>query len=197
METLFLFHLYFARLKEQPRVGWNGHGREVENSEGVGAHTGGVVTLVMGVTHLLAHLNLNWLRAMQIAMVHDIIETIVGDINVHVLSGQAREELKALKKRLEHEAICQIREELGSGFGDLVYELWMEYENASSPEAQVVKELDKIEVLLQSMRYHELKQQVDPWGFWHNVRDYVKTPELIEFLDTVVYPKLPKTEEEE
>jgi putative hydrolase of HD superfamily len=43
-----------------------------------------------------------------------------------------------------------------------VKELWLEYENNSTPEAKFVKDLDKLEMILQAVEYeHEQNKVLD------------------------------------
>lgn len=191
MDALFELFQILAWVKAEVRVGWNDLTRRVTNAETVGCHSFGMVGLVIGLQYEFPHLASNWGRLMMIAVTHDIAEIITRDINVHILEGEEKARVKALKKRLEYQAICEIRGNLGPGLGDHIYELCMEYEIGQSPEARLAKELDKIEVMLQALHYYSQGQQVDPWEFWGNSREAVHTPELIEFMEAQIYPRLP------
>lgn len=52
--------------------------------------------------------------------------------------------------------------------------LWEEYEAAQTPEAQYVKDLDKLEMILQAEEYEET-QDVDLQQFFDNTQDVFKT----------------------
>ncbi len=47
----------------------------------------------------------------------------------------------------------QIRSTLGSGVGDELFQLWLEYEEGSSKEAKLVKDFDKFEMIMQAYEY--------------------------------------------
>eukprot|EP00898_Chlorokybus_atmophyticus_P007422 jgi/Chlat1/7681/Chrsp64S07138 len=89
-------------------------------------------------------------RCIQLALVHDLAEAIVGDITPH--DGVEKED----KSRLEAQAMQEINKMLGPGFaGPFVEELWKEYEEGITPEAQLVKDFDKLEMILQAAEYEQ------------------------------------------
>lgn len=49
------------------------------------------------------------------------------------------------------EKICSSLE--NGPIGKEIFELWLEYETQSSPEAKIVKEFDKFEMILQAHEY--------------------------------------------
>ncbi|KAI7979077.1 HD domain-containing protein 2 [Camellia lanceoleosa] len=87
-------------------------------------------------------------RCIKIAIVHDIAEAIVGDITPS--DGVPKQE----KSRLEQAALNEMCEVLGGGLrAEEMKELWAEYENNSSIEANLVKDFDKVEMILQALEY--------------------------------------------
>ncbi|CAA0822454.1 RNA-binding KH domain-containing protein [Striga hermonthica] len=87
-------------------------------------------------------------RCIKIAIVHDIAEAIVGDITPS--DGVPKEE----KSRMEQEALDEMCKVLGGGMrAEEIKELWQEYENMSSIEAKLVKDFDKVEMILQALEY--------------------------------------------
>ncbi len=91
------------------------------------------------------NLNLNIEKALKIAIVHDIAESITGDIDyVLVAKGVVSKEEK---KEMEESAMQEIRNTLPEKTGDEIYDLWKEYEDKLSNEAKFVKALDKLEAL--------------------------------------------------
>jgi len=74
----------------------------------------------------------------------------VGDITPHC--GVSDEE----KHRLELETMEYISATLGPLLGgEAILELWKEYEEGTTEEAKLLKDLDKIEMILQAQEYEE------------------------------------------
>lgn len=87
-------------------------------------------------------------RCIKMAIVHDIAEAIVGDITPS--DGVPKEE----KSRREKAALEEMCEVLGGGVrAEEITELWLEYENNASLEANLVKDFDKVEMILQALEY--------------------------------------------
>jgi 5'-deoxynucleotidase YfbR-like HD superfamily hydrolase len=109
-------------------------------------------------------------RAVRMALVHDLAESLVSDITPEQFSGVT----KAQKHRLESDAMTRIVDTLhkahqqrsGSSAAaqsqgsavvfDVAAEvraLWEEYEAGATATAQFVKQLDKVEMYLQAAEY--------------------------------------------
>jgi putative hydrolase of HD superfamily len=118
------------------------------------------------------HQTLNKEKCIKIALVHDIAESIVGDITP--IDPVSKEE----KSRLEGEAMETLRKTLGGGpIADEIVALWSEYENASTAEAQLIKQIDKFEMVLQAFIY-EKNQNIDLTEFYGSVREKLTDPVL-------------------
>ena len=128
------FFLHAYHLKHLKREGWCRVG--IENPESVASHSWGLALLVL----LLAPPHLHKERMLELALIHDLPEVIVGDITPH--DNISKEE----KKRMERIAANQI---LPSQFLDI----WMEYEENQTAEAQFVHVLDKLDMALQAILY--------------------------------------------
>ncbi|CAL4889644.1 unnamed protein product [Urochloa decumbens] len=152
------------RLKTTKRAGWVKRG--VQGPESVADHM-----YRMGVMALVAAdlPGVDRDRCVKMAIVHDIAEAIVGDITPS--DNVPKEE----KSRMEKEALDHMCELLGGGprgsasrrncyscetknafyRAQEIRELWTEYENNASLEAKVVKDFDKIEMILQALEYEK------------------------------------------
>ncbi|KAL3154414.1 hypothetical protein ABBQ32_013886 [Trebouxia sp. C0010 RCD-2024] len=110
-------------------------------------------------------------RCIKLAIVHDVAEAIVGDI------APSDNVTKEVKNQLETEAMCKIRDMLGhnTAAGEEIEALWQEYEDGKSPEALMVKDFDKLEMILQAQEY-EREQEVDLQDFFDSTEGRFATP---------------------
>ena len=87
-------------------------------------------------------LDINVLRAMEIAIVHDLAEYVdEEDFDSHLVATGVLS--KEEKNKSEEATMINIKEKFS--FGSKIYDLWKEYEDANTPEAKFVKALDKLE----------------------------------------------------
>ncbi|XP_020103602.1 HD domain-containing protein 2-like isoform X1 [Ananas comosus] len=152
------------RLKTTKRAGWVRRG--VREPESVADHM-----YRMGVMALVAPdmPGIDRDRCIKMAIVHDIAEAIVGDITPS--DGVPKLE----KNRMEKEALDHMCNLLGGGSrAKEIHELWMEYEENSSPEAKIVKDFDKVEMILQALEY-ENEQGIDLEEFFQSTAGKFQT----------------------
>ena len=62
----------------------------------------------------------------------------------------------------------------GAAAGEEFQRIWLEYEHCSTPEAQLVKDFDKLEMILQALEY-ERDQKVDLSEFFDSTAGKFKT----------------------
>lgn len=139
IDFLTLLH----RLKSTKRTGWVRRG--IKDPESIADHM-----YRMGIMALISNdiPGVDRDKCIKMAIVHDIAEAIVGDITP--ADGVPKEE----KSRREREALDQMCQLLGAvPTANEITQLWMEYEENSSPEAKVVKDFDKVEMILQALEY--------------------------------------------
>lgn len=130
-----------GELKRTVRAGWALRG--IPHPESVADHTFRVCLLAL-VLSRDADPPLDRERALAMALVHDLAESTVGDITPY--DGIPAAE----KHRREREALAELCKVLGSGE---ILALWEEYQAGATPEARFVRELDKLETVLQATEY--------------------------------------------
>lgn len=137
-------------LKHAPRRGWII--RNIKNPETISGHM-----YAMGMmTFLLVgnDTSLDRLKCMQLALVHDLAESIVGDItpqdNIPVV----------LKHEMEDNAMKKITSLLDENTGQFIYALYKEYESKTTPEAKFVKELDLFDMIFSAASYEKQNNSV-------------------------------------
>lgn len=89
--------------------------------------------------------NINPYHAVQICLVHDLAESITGDIDSYrIVSGEITKEQK---HQMEEKAMREIKDKI-TDTGKKIYDLWEEFEEHKTPEAKYARALDKIEALI-------------------------------------------------
>jgi putative hydrolase of HD superfamily len=134
-----------GRLKETARAGWGLRG--IGDPESVADHSFRVALLAL-VLSRGAEPPLDRERCVAMALAHDLAESVVGDITPY--DGVSTDE----KHRREREAMQRLAAMLGD---DEVLRLWEEYQAAETAEARFVKDLDKLETVLQAAEYEEAR----------------------------------------
>lgn len=132
-----------GNLKHTKRTGWVL--RNVKDCESISGHM-----YRMGMMSFLldGSQGLDRIRVMELALVHDLAESIVGDITPYC--GISREE-KLLR---EFSAMSEISELLGPSKEKLL-ELFNEYEAGKTAEAKFVKDLDRLDMVMQAFEYEK------------------------------------------
>lgn len=143
-------------LKKNKRTGWYHH--RIEKPESIADHMYRMAILSM----LLSDHNLDIGKCVQLCLVHDLAEALVGDITP--LDDVSKEE----KLRLEKEGIDHLVNGLlcESKAGKRIEELWNEYEDRETLESKTVKDLDRFELALQGVEYEKQYQTTDLQPFY-------------------------------
>ena len=128
------------QLKRELRHSWLADGRQ----ESVAEHSWRLAFMVVVLEPILDQ-PIDLLKAVKMALIHDLVEAVVGDIPVFELDEQTK------KRKSEQEAIAmqRISAQLGTPTGEVVRSLWEEFELRQSYEAKLVFALDKLECKLQ------------------------------------------------
>lgn len=161
-----------GQLKSLKRRGWIL--RNCSHAESDADHSWGVAFLVM----MYAPQDLDRLKCVELALVHDLAEIEAGDITP---ADDVSEEEKYLN---ELNAIQKIASKLNK---DRLVELFEEFEQGLTKEAQFVKELDKLDLIMQLRYFIEkgcLSKEV--WDeFKTNADKHIKTKKIRELFDEV------------
>jgi len=160
-----------ARLKEIKRKGWQEHG--LMDAESVADHS----FMVSFLAYLLApYAGVDRGRSAALALMHDVPESIVGDMT-------PRDPRRANKHDLEGEAA----RDLSASFGEPdLYRLWYEVERGESAEARFVRELDVLEPALQAAIYERSGSSPDLGEFYESAREKISSDLAIRLLDSIV-----------
>ncbi|KAJ1561653.1 hypothetical protein HK096_003849 [Nowakowskiella sp. JEL0078] len=144
----------------------------------------------LGYISCLSHLSIR-VRAIKIAIAHDIAESLAGDIAPS--QGMSKKD----KYQLELEAINRLVQTLESSAEGLkIKEYWEEYEDCQTSEAKFVKDLDKFEMIVQAHEY-EIRHGLTLESFFSSTKGKFDHPEVkawVEQLysDRALESKMPK-----
>lgn len=167
-QMLFVFHIVEA-LKYQRRTGWVDRG--IEDCESISDH----LFRITFMSQFLKTPGLDISKCSSIALAHDVAEAIVGDITptdtkVDKAEKSYREKatidyLSGLIKPYNEKAALKLQED------------WDAYEYQTCIEAKYVKDLDKYELLVQTLEYEKRHPEVDVEEFW-GALNLIKTDEV-------------------
>jgi len=152
-----------ARLKKVRRAGWVI--RKVPNAESVAEHSF-MASLAAFVLAGTAGVDKD--KTMKMALVHDLAESIVGDITPE--DGIAKRE----KHEKEEKAFETLLEDLDDRE---ILDLWHEYEERKTPESMFVHDVDKLEMSLQALEY-EKRHGAYLEDFWQNAEQSITTKHI-------------------
>jgi putative hydrolase of HD superfamily len=160
-KKIIKFINYMNKLKDIKRTGWVERG--VRDPESVADHSYMVALLCM----VLPAKGINRIKAMKMALFHDIMEVEVGDIVPYEYwkGGGTMPQNKQLK--IEERAMKKILSCLEDDVAKEVLGLWKEFEAQKTPEAKFAKSVDHLERMVQAKKYHDSgNYKQDLTGFW-------------------------------
>jgi putative hydrolase of HD superfamily len=144
-ERLVDLFLETATLKRVPRTGWSMRG--VPDAESVAEHSFGVAFVALALAEALAPPALDVEKVLVMALLHDLAEVRLTDLPasaVRLIPGE-------VKRQAEAAALADLLAPL-PGDGRL-RALWQEFEDRTTPEGRLVRDADKLEMMVQCLRY--------------------------------------------
>lgn len=174
---LLAAYLEINHLKQLYRQGWLRSGIPPEQCELVADHIYGMSMLAWLVIDGGLAPGVERDKALCMVLAHELGEIYTGDI---VPGDKVPPEEK---HRLERDGLMRVVEKLPNGH-ELV-DLWEEFEAGASPEARLVKQLDRLEMALQALVY-EKQGYKNMHSFYHSTEEAVRSPELASLLDNVL-----------
>ncbi len=178
IECLRAFFMTIGKLKETKRAGWLRVGISQCDAESIADHA--FRTAVM--TYVLSdgeHFDRN--KAMKIALMHDLCESVCGDITPHDGITKQRK-LDIEKGALEH-LLSSLPSETRA---ELMCD-WLEYESVRSQEGKYVKQIDILERIMQAREYLDkgLGDRAQLREFFDDARK-IKNPKLKALCESVI-----------
>lgn len=140
-KLIYFFNIVVG-LKKVRRSGWI-FKAGISSPESVADHSFSLSVMAMVFSDLQG---LNTERAVKMAIIHDLAESITGDIMPDKISHSA-------KKNLENRAMGSILKKLPRSLRIEYSQIWDEYVTQRSDLSKLVHRLDKLEMILQAREY--------------------------------------------
>ncbi|XP_060067404.1 5'-deoxynucleotidase HDDC2-like [Ylistrum balloti] len=170
---LFEFMSLVGQLKRVKRTGWVL--RNVNNPESVSDHMYRMAMLSFLVD---PKAGINKDRCIKMSLVHDMAESIVGDLTP---ADKVSKEEKFVR---EEKAMQHITSLVGEEVSQEILCLWKEYESQSTAEARFVKDLDKFEMILQATEYEQLETRPKALQeFFDSTNGKFQSPQVKEWVE--------------
>ncbi|KAF8935053.1 HD domain-containing protein 2 [Dissophora ornata] len=164
--TLQFLHIV-EKLKRTKRTGWVNNG--IKPAESIADHMYRMSIMALLIDEKTAGVDKD--RCIKMAIVHDLAESLVGDITP--FDGVTVEDKHAQERNAMHHLCHDL---LGwSTQAQEISALWEEYESAATPEALLVKDFDKFEMIIQAFEY-EKSEDATLEDFFAGTRGKFKHP---------------------
>lgn len=141
------FYKQYIELEQIIRKGWIMRSVPAERLESVADHTLQLIMLASVITKELK-IDIDYKRLIDMLIIHDLGETIVGDISEVELNRQE-------KKIEEAKAIKELLNTLSEENADYYYKLWLEMESKSTETSKFAYLLDKIDAVIKAGIYEK------------------------------------------
>ena len=158
----------FAHLKQLYRQGWLKRGVPPERCESVAEHSLGVAILALWLSHACFP-ELDVTKVLCMALLHDFGEIYTGDL---IPSDAVSADEKHIR---EKKSVQQVLGKLAQG--DHYLEIWEEFEQGETQEAQFIRQIDRLEMGFQAEIYG-LQGLIDPQEFFQTTDQALSDPRL-------------------
>jgi len=165
-----------ANLKKIPRQGWIDK-LSINKPESVADHVFSMSIIGMIFSDLE---NYNTEKILKIILLHDLAESVIGDITPEKIS-------KNKKISLENNIMKKMLKELPTLLQKQYSDLWDEYVLNDSSEAKIVHQLDKLEMALQAKIYSDeghSKEKLDL--FFKSAKRELSDPKILKLFREIV-----------
>jgi len=199
MKELLNFFIEIGKLKRKKRKGWVFRG--VKEPETIASHTFRMA-IISWLLSRQKKLNVN--KILKMSLIHDLCEIYAGDTTPYDklltrdkkqwkqivskwprLSKREKEKSFLEKYKKETESLEKLILKLPPDLKKEIRKLWADYEKGLTREGRFVRQVDRVENLLQALEYWDAKKQfaIEPW--WIQIEELVDDPILLEFLKTL------------
>jgi putative hydrolase of HD superfamily len=162
-------------LKNISRQGWIDK-LSLKHPESVADHSYSMAIMGMLISDLE---NYDSEKILKMILLHDLAESKIGDYTPDEID-------KDEKERIENNAFFEITKKLPTIIKSQYDELWKEYQNHTTPESQIVHQIDKLEMALQAKTYQKEgipKEKIE--SFLESARISITHPKLKELFNLI------------
>ena len=131
-----------SNLKNIPRQGWVNK-LKINSPESVAEHCYSTTLMAMVVSDLQ---KLDTKKVMKMSMLHDLAESVTGDLTPDSISKKDKNELE---EKTMQKILINLPESLSQDYSSI----WKEYQDKQTKESLLVHEIDKLEMALQAKMY--------------------------------------------
>ncbi|MGI0004676.1 MAG: HD domain-containing protein [Candidatus Nitrosotenuis sp.] len=140
--NLVEFFQTVLKLKTVHRQGWKDK-LDMKNPESVADHCYSMSVMAMVLSDLK---KLDTAKIIKMSLLHDLAETVTGDI-------VPNQKQKQQKEKLESTAMKKILKCLGKTQRTEYWKIWQEYQKNATKEAKLLHQIDKLEMAAQAKEY--------------------------------------------
>ena len=176
-DRLIQFWELAYRLKREPRRGWK-RTQGIRKVESVADHSFALALLALYEGERREQ---DVGIMLKLALIHDLEEAITGDLTPTDKSRMGAEEVERVRRKAKSEILARFPVKSRSAYR----RLWKDLNEGGSPEARMVRELDKVEMALQAEKYGRYLAERDLDGFYMSARTVVKDPTLRSLLKAI------------
>jgi len=199
LKELVDFFIQIGNLKIIKRRGWLL--RNVKNPESIADHS---FRLALMAWILGKEKGLNTKLLLKMALVHDLCEIYAGDATPYdkILPKDKKKQKELLKKwprflkkdevqvylekrKKEYQSLLKLISELSLKRQKEIVNLWLDVQDGFTKEGRFLRQLDKVENLLQALEYYNKDKcfPMEPW--WVQVKETIDDPLLLEFIEAL------------
>jgi len=199
MKELLNFLIEVGKLKGKKRRGWQVH--QIKNSESTAEHTFrmAIIAWILG-----REKKLNLDKVIKMALIHDLCEVYALDLTPYdpLLPKNKKKIMEVLKHwpkftpslkrkkhsqkyKMESQALDKLISRLPPDLKAEIKNLWLDFEKGLTKEGRFVKQVDKVENLLQGLEYWKKygRIQYKLWMRW--IKEILDDPVLLKFVRTL------------
>jgi putative hydrolases of HD superfamily len=163
-------------LKNISRQGWIDK-LSIEQPESVADHSYSMAVMAMVISDLE---NYDSEKILKMVLLHDLAESKIGDF----VPGQISKEEK---EKIENNAFYEIIEKLPVSIKSKYVKIWKEYQSKTSPESQIVHQVDRLEMALQAKMYQKSgSSKEDISSFLETAKSEITHPKLKELFRKII-----------